>query len=236
MTNAVKRILLMTAHPDDADIMAGGTVARWTDEGHEVHSVMFTRGDKGHDDVGMTPERVAAMREAEQRAAAAILGVQRLTFLSFSDGELAWAGPALAEIATRLVREDRPDIIVTHDPFAGAPSYGVPQLHPDHRAIGAAVLDACYFRAPGPLYYPAHAAAGLAPHRVHELLLIMGEHRDHAVDITSTFARKVQAVRAHESQFGRRPDLEGFLRGLATRAGASFRVPLAEAFKRLTPS
>ena len=73
-----RRILIMTAHPDDADIMAGGTVARWIDEGHEVHSVMFTRGDKGHDDPGMTPERVAAMREVEQRAAAAILGVQRL--------------------------------------------------------------------------------------------------------------------------------------------------------------
>jgi LmbE family N-acetylglucosaminyl deacetylase len=231
-----RRILVMTAHPDDADIMAGGTVARWIDEGHDVHSVMFTRGDKGHDDPGMTPERVAAMREVEQRAAASILGVQRLTFLDFEDGELTWAGPGLAEAATRLVREHRPATIVTHDPYAGAPSYGVPQLHPDHRALGAAVVDACYFRAPGPLYYPAHAAAGLAPHRVHEILLIMGEHRDYAVDITSTFTRKVQAVRAHASQFGTHPDVEGFLRGLATRAGASFSLPLAENFKRLLPS
>lgn len=161
-----RRILIMTAHPDDADIMAGGTVARWIDEGQKVHSVMFTRGDKGHDDLGMTPERVAAMREVEQRAAAAILGVQRLTFLDFNDGELAWAGPALAEAATRLVREERPDTIVTHDPYGGAPSYRVPQLHPDHRAIGYAVVEACYFRAPGPLYYPGHAADGLAPHCV----------------------------------------------------------------------
>jgi LmbE family N-acetylglucosaminyl deacetylase len=231
-----RRILIMTAHPDDADIMAGGTVARWIDEGHDVHSVMFTRGDKGHDDPGMTPERVAAMREVEQRAAAAILGVQRLTFLDFNDGELAWAGPALAEVATRVVREERPDIIVTHDPYTGAPSYRVPQLHPDHRAIGSAVVEACYFRAPGPLYYPAHAGAGLAPHRVREILLIMSEHVDHAVDIVPTFERKVRAVRAHESQFGKHPDVDGFLRGLATRAGASFGLPLAEGFKRLTPS
>jgi LmbE family N-acetylglucosaminyl deacetylase len=192
---------------------------------------MFTRGDKGHDDPGIAPERVATMREAEQRAAAAILGIQRLTFLDFKDGELAWEGPALSEAATRLIRQERPDTIVTHDPYAGAPSYGVPQLHPDHRAVGTAVVDACYFRAPGPLYYLAHAAVGLAPHRVHELLLIMGEHRDYTVDITSTFARKVQAVRAHASQFGKHPDVEGFLRCLGQRAGAA----LAEAFKRLTP-
>jgi LmbE family N-acetylglucosaminyl deacetylase len=57
-----KRILFMTARPDDADIMAGGTIARWIDEGHEVHSVMFTRGDKGHDDPAMTCEELALLR------------------------------------------------------------------------------------------------------------------------------------------------------------------------------
>jgi len=93
-----------------------------------------------------------------------------------------------------------------------------------------------YFRSPGPLYYPAHAAAGLAPHRVREILLIMSDHADHVVDIASTFARKVQAVCAHVTQFGNHPDVEGFLRGLATRAGAPFNTMLAEGFKRLTPS
>jgi LmbE family N-acetylglucosaminyl deacetylase len=141
-----RRILVATAHPDDADIMAGGTVARWVDEGHDVHSVIFTRGDKGHEDPGMTPERVGALREAEQRAAAAILGVSRLTFLDFADGELAWAGPALAETATMLIRQERPDVVVTHDPYGGAPGYREPQLHPDHRAVGLAVVEACHFR------------------------------------------------------------------------------------------
>ncbi len=235
-TDPPRRILIMTAHPDDADIMAGGTVARWLDEGHEVGYVIFTRGDKGHDDPAMTPDAVAALREAEQRAAAATLGVSRVTFLHFNDGELAWAGPTLAEVATRLIRAERPHTVVTHDPYAGAPGYRVPQLHPDHRAVGAAVVDACYFRAPGPLYYPAHSTEGLAPHRVREILLMMSDHTDHAVDIGSTFARKVQAVRAHTSQFGKHSDLEGFLRGLATRAGASAGLPLAESFKRLTLS
>jgi LmbE family N-acetylglucosaminyl deacetylase len=227
------KILLMTAHPDDADIMAGGTVARWLDEGHDVSSAIFTRGEKGHDDPSMTPVRVAALREAEQRAAAAALGGPRLMYLDFIDGELAWAGAALAETATRLIRQERPDVIVTHDPFAGAPGYRVPQLHPDHRAVGAAAIDASYFRAPGPLYYPAQGTAGLTPHRVREILLIMSDHIDHVVDISSVFDRKVRAVREHASQFGRHPDLEGFLRGLATRAGQPFGVPLAESFKRL---
>lgn len=230
---AGRRILLLTAHPDDADIMAGGTVARWLDEGHDVHSVLFTRGDKGYDDPRMTSVEVAALRESEQRAAAAILGGPRLTFLDFEDGELGWAGPALAEAATRLIRQERPDTVVTHDPYGGAPRYWEPQLHPDHRAVGLAVVEACYFRAPGPLFYPVHGAAGLAPHRVRELLLIMSDHADHAIDIAATFERKVRAVRAHASQFGKHPDVEGFLRGLAGRAGQAAGLPLAEAFKRL---
>jgi LmbE family N-acetylglucosaminyl deacetylase len=224
----------MTAHPDDADIMAGGSMARWIDDGDAVHLVLFTRGDKGHDDPDMTPDRIAALREAEQRAAAAIIGVQRLTFLDFADGELAWAGPALAEAATRLIREARPDAVVTHDPFAGAPNYRVPQLHPDHRAVGMAVIDACYFRAPGPRFHPEHRTAGLGPHRVRELLLIMGDHNDHVVDVRATFDRKLRAVRAHASQFGTHPDLEGFLRRLPERLGLAA-SGLVEGFKRLTP-
>jgi LmbE family N-acetylglucosaminyl deacetylase len=233
MSRAVNRILLMTAHPDDADIMAGGTVARWVDEGHEVHAVVFTRGDKGHEDPAMTSEAVATLREAEQRAAGAILGVPRLTFLDFADGELGWNGPHLAEVATRLVRQERPDIVLTHDPYGGAPAYWEPQLHPDHRAVGLAVIEACYFRAPGPLYYPTHSAAGLAPHRVREILLIMSDHVDHVVDVAGTFERKVRAVRAHASQFGKHPDLEGFLRRLAERHGRSHQITIAEGFKRL---
>jgi LmbE family N-acetylglucosaminyl deacetylase len=227
------KILIMTAHPDDADIMAGGTMARWVDEGHDLHLVLFTRGDKGHDDPAMTAEAVGRLREAEQRTAAAILGVPRLTFLDFADGDLSWAGPALAEAATRLICQERPELVVTHDPYAGAPSYGVPQLHPDHRAVGGAVVDTAYFRAPGPLYDSAHAREGLAPHRVRELLLIMSEHADHIVDISATFDRKVRAVQAHVSQFGKHPDVEGFLGSMATRAGQAADVALGERFKRL---
>lgn len=230
-----KRILAVTAHPDDADVHAGGTLARWVDEGHYVHSLILTSGDKGHDDPAMPRENVVALRRAEQQTAARALGVQQVTFLDFEDGELSWAGPGLAEELTRWVRQERPDAVLSHDPYAGVPRYATYQLHPDHRALGFAVIDTVYFRAPGPLYYPAHRAAGLAPHRVGEVWLIMGDHHDEFVDITATFERKAEAVRAHASQWGRHPDLEGFLRRRAARLGRAHGIPLSEAFKRLVP-
>lgn len=232
---AARRILIITAHPDDADVHAGGTIARWVDDGYEVRAVVATSGDKGHDDPSITREQLVALRRAEQRRAAAILGVTHVTFLDYEDGELAWAGPRLAEEITRTIREVRPDIVLTHDPFAGPPRYAPYQLHPDHRAVGFAVIDVVYFRAPGPLYYPDHSAAGLAPHRVGEMLLIMGDHHDHFVDISTTFTRKVEAVRAHASQWGQHPDLEGFLRRRAEEVGRLRGIPLGEVFKRLTP-
>ena len=234
-TTRPKRILAITAHPDDADVHAGGTLARWVDEGHEIHSLVVTSGDKGHDDPAMTREQVVALRRTEQQAAARCLGVQHVTFLDFEDGELAWAGSRLAEGVTRWIRKERPDVVLTHDPYAGAPRYASYQLHPDHCAVGSAVIDAIYFRAPGPLYYPAHRAAGLAPHRVRDVWLIMGDHHDEFVDITATFERKLQAVRAHASQWGTHPDLEGFLRRRAEQVGERHGIPLGEAFKRLVP-
>lgn len=231
-----KRVLLITAHPDDADVHAGGTVARWVDEGDDVHAVIATSGDKGHDDPLITREDLIALRQAEQRRAAEILGVQLVTFLDYEDGEVAWAGPKLRAELTALVRLERPDIVLTHDPYAGPPRYVTYQLHPDHRAVGAAVVDVVYFRAPGPLYYPEQLAAGLAPHRVGEVLLIMGDDLDHFVDIGATFVRKVEAVRAHASQWGKRPDLDGFLRSRAQRLGEPHGIGLAEGFKRLVPT
>ena|SRR2546425_1391515 len=233
---SARRILVIIAHPDDADVHAGGSIARWADEGCDVHLVVATSGDKGHDDPAMAPERVAVLRQAEQRRAAEILGVTRVMFLDYQDGEVAWAGPRLVEGLTRIIRELRPDMVLSHDPYAGPPRYAQYQLHPDHRAVGFAALDAVYFRAPGPLCYPDHRRDGLGAHRTAELWLIMGGHHDQFIDIASTFARKVDAVRAHASQWGKHSDLEGFLRARAQRLGESQGIPLAEAFKRLLPT
>jgi len=233
--SGARRVLVITAHPDDADVHAGGTLAHWIDEGDEIHLVVATSGDKGHDDPEIGRGEVARLRRAEQEAAARILGVPRVTFLDYEDGDLAWSGPRLTEEVTRLVRENRPVVVVTHDPYAGPPRYTPYQLHPDHRALGFAVIDAVYFRAPGALYYPTHRAAGLLPHRTREVFLMMGDDIDHFVDIDGTFARKVEAVRAHASQWGRHPDVGGMLRQRAERLGQSRGLGLAEGFKRLLP-
>lgn len=235
VTAEAKHVLVITAHPDDAEVHAGGTVCRWTDEHHEVHYVICTSGDKGHADPAIDKDQVIALRRAEQEAAARILGVRTVRFLAYEDGDLAWVGAQLTEELTRLIREDRPEIVLTHDPYVGPPRYTTYQLHPDHRAVGFAVIDAVYFRAPGHLYYPDLSSRGLTPHRVAELLLFMGDHADEFVDIGSTFDRKVAAVRAHASQWGTHPDLEGFLRQRAERVGAARGLRQAEAFKRLVP-
>ncbi|MBC8446700.1 MAG: PIG-L family deacetylase [Chloroflexi bacterium] len=231
-----RRVLVLVAHPDDADVHAGGTIARWAREGWTIHYVVFTSGDKGSDDPTMTPEALVALREAEQRRAAEILGVQGVSFLRYGDGDLPWLGREVTEVVTRLIREYRPQVVMTHDPYAGPSRYLTYQLHPDHRALGFAVIDAVYFRATGPLFYPEQIAAGLSPHRVSELYLFMGDHVDVYVDISQTFEQKLAAIRAHVSQWGSHPDLEGFFRRRAEGLGTAQGLPLAEAFKRLIPN
>jgi len=132
---------------------------------------------------------------------------------------------------TGLIRQQRPDVIITHDPFAGLSRYEVCYLHPDHHAAGQAAVEAAFFCAGGPLFYPEQIAAGLAPHRVAALYLVMSDAPDSCVDIGDTFAAKVAAIQAHQSQWGKQPDLEGFFRRMAEQSGARWGVPLAEAFR-----
>jgi len=226
-----RRVMVIMAHPDDAEIQCGGTTARLVARGATVSYVLCTSGNRGSDDPTMTSERLAALREDEQRAAAAVLGVTGITFLGHDDGDLAFVAPRLREELVRLIRQERPDVIITHDPFAGLLSYEVCYLHPDHRAAGQAAFEAAFFCAPGPLFYPDQVAAGLAPHKVSALYLVMSESPDCCVDIGDTFATKVAAIREHRSQWGQHPDLEGFFRRMAEEAGARWGVPLAEAFR-----
>ena len=239
LLETAQRVMVIVAHPDDAEIQCGGTTAGLVARGARVSYVLCTSGNRGSRDPTITAERLAALREAEQRAAAAMLGVTRLTFLGHDDGDLAFVAPRLREELVRLIRQERPDVIVTHDPFAGLLSYEVCYLHPDHRAAGQAAFEAAFFCAPGPLFYPDQVAAGgstelaevLAPHKVSALYLVMSESPDRCVDISDTFTTKVAAIREHRSQWGQHPDLEGFFRRMAEESGTRWGVPLAEAFR-----
>lgn len=226
-----QRVMVIVAHPDDAEIQCGGTTARLVAQGATVSYVLCTSGNRGSNDPAVTAEQLAALREDEQRAAAAVLGVTQVTFLGHDDGDLAFAAPWLREELVAQIRKERPQAIITHDPFAGLLSYEACYLHPDHRAAGQAAFEAAFFCAPGPLFYPDQLAAGLAPHRVSALYLMMSESPDCYVDISNTLATKVAAIRKHSSQWGEHPDLEGFFRRMAQDAGAHWGVPLAEAFR-----
>ncbi len=230
MTMDPTRVLLVAAHPDDTEFSSGGTVAEWVRQGHEVYYLVCTRGDKGSADPTMLPERLMRTREAEQRAAAEVLGVKGVEFLSFRDGELSPSLQLRGEIV-RAIRKVRPDIVLTHDP---ATLYSEEFInHPDHRAAGQAALDAIYPTARDRLQFPEHAAEGLEPHKVKEIYLWGSLRPNHFVDITPSFDRKIQALVKHASQIA---DPSGIRERMQQRAGALGQphgIDLAEAFFRI---
>lgn len=141
-------VLVVCAHPDDIEIHAGGLVALLAELGRAVQLVLVTSGDRGTSDPTCTREQIAAIREAEQRRAAEILGVGEPTFLRFPDGDVQFETRSLRERVVRLIRERRPRTIVTHDPFGQAANADACSVYPDHRAVGATVFEAAYVAAP----------------------------------------------------------------------------------------
>ena len=170
----VLRILVVVAHPDDAEFGCAGSVARWVADGCEIHYCLFTSGNRGSDDPAMTPELLAAVREAEQRAAAEVLGVKSVTFLHYPDGELEDTRDARRDVV-REIRRVRPDRIVTQNPF---PSLNPYSGHRDHRHAGRLALDAVYPYARDRMHFPELLAEGFEPHKVRSVYLMQGYYRD----------------------------------------------------------
>lgn len=211
--------MVVTAHPDDVDFGAGGTVARWTDAGIKVSYCVCTRGEASGPagaDRGATAER----RMAEQRAAAAVLGVQDVTFLTHPDGAVV-ASLQLREDISRVIREVRPDRVLTWSPEINWDR--IVTSHPDHRAVGEATVAAVYPDARNPHAFPELLDdEGLEPWSVQELWISDAPAHlpNHVVDVTDTFARKIQALRSHVSQVGAWASLEDDLRaGFGAVAG-----------------
>jgi LmbE family N-acetylglucosaminyl deacetylase len=195
-----KRIAVIFAHPDDAEFICAGAVARWASEGNHVTYVLLTSGDKGSDDPAMTPEQLAATRMAEQRAACDVLGVQDVLFLGRPDAMLV-PDLGLRRELVRVIRTIRPDVVVCQDPTVRwvGQSY---LNHPDHRAAGEATLDAVYPAARDRMTFPELLAEGLEPHKVREVYLAGAHTADVAIDITAQMETKLAALRCHKSQMG----------------------------------
>ena len=223
MSEEQPRVLVIAAHPDDADISSGGTIARWAREGRQIHYGLCTSGNRGSTDPDMTPERLGEIREAEQRAAAQILGVAGLTFLRHEDCELEETLAFRRELSG-LIRTLRPDVLMTHDPWARY------RIHPDHRAVGFTALAAIVTAGNQML------REGSPPHSVGEVCLFQTDNPDFWVDITDTFEIKLQAIREHRSQTAHSGEaMMKRVREWAEAAGNEAGVPLAEGFKAILP-
>jgi LmbE family N-acetylglucosaminyl deacetylase len=195
----LRRALVVAAHPDDADFGAAGTAHLLAQAGWEVRYVVVTDGSKGSDDPAHTPDQLVAMREQEQRDAAALLGVESVGFLGFTDGELV-RDLVVLEAIVREIRAFQPFAVYTHDPEPVIIRNGFVN-HSDHRATGLATVDAVYPAARDRLNFPQHLEEGLAPHQVRELFLWGANESNFSVDITSIVETKIAALVAHTSQF-----------------------------------
>ena len=229
-------LLAICAHPDDIEIHAGGLAAMLAAAGEPVAFALVTSGDRGTADPTCTREQVAAVREAEQRAAAAELGVRDITFLGFPDGDVQYETRALRERLVRLIRERRPRTIITHDPFGQAANADACSVYPDHRAVGATVFEAAYVAAPAPLYHPEHLREGLEPHKPERILCVMSDRPSWFVDIGSVFGTKWAAIRQHRSQGRHLAGMDEFFREIARQQGRLAGCELAEGYWELLPT
>ena len=190
------RALFVGAHPDDADYGAGGLLATWAAGGCAVTVVCVTDGGGGGFDAAVPRSDVPRIRRAEQQAAARELGVDDVRFLGRDDGWVT-VDRSLRLDLTRLIRELRPEAVVTHSPDR---DYRFVYLyHPDHLATGAAVLAAVYPDARNAFAFPPEEL-DLPPYEVAAVWLFGGPADDTVVDVTDVFEAKVRACSAHDSQ------------------------------------
>ena len=226
-----RTVLLVAAHPDDPEFSSGGTVARWVKAGIRVIFVVATSGDKGTADRSMTNERLSNLREDEQKAAAARLGVTTVEFLRFGDGEMM-PNLELRGAVTRMIRMYKPYAVMTHDPLTLF--YNNEFInHPDHRAIGQATVDAIYPTARDPLQFPEQTREGLDPHKVKEIYLWGTDQPNVLIDITDTIDDKIAALKLHVTQVGEAEELPNRIKQRAEQIGEPYGIAYAEAFRRV---
>ena len=222
------------AHPDDQEFTIAGTLARWVKQGCQVISVIVTSGDAGSNEPSRGADYkpiLAHLREDEQIAANLVLGIRETAFLHYPDGELQ-ATLGLRKDLTRLIRQYKPDLVVTGDPtrlFHGMDYVN----HPDHRAAAEAAVYATFPSAGTRLIFTDLLDEGYAPHNVKKLYLHGAEKPDVWVDTTETLDLKITALKKHASQLGDWDPTE-ILREWAADTGKEKGLKAAEAFKVMT--
>ncbi len=227
---APERAMVIVAHPDDIDFGMAGTVAALTSAGCHVAYCLATSGEAGDDDMSHTPDELAAMRQAEQTAAAAKVGVSDLHWLGHPDGMVV-ADLGLRRDIARAIRISRPDVVMCQ---TTVPNWDHIYIsHPDHLATATAALAAVYPDARNPRAFPELLDEGHKPHSVTEIWLT-GTEPNRYVDITDTFERKMAALREHHSQVAQFDELDERVREWCTSTaelGGMREGRLAEAYR-----
>jgi LmbE family N-acetylglucosaminyl deacetylase len=195
VTEIPESAMVVFAHPDDAEIGAGGVVAKWVAAGCEATYVLCTNGSAGTADRSLTPDELATRRAEEQRAAADFMGVKHVVMLGYPDGALEDTRELLGDIV-RAIRRYRPHTVFVHDPYRIKGFQ-----HRDHRNAGITTTDAVYPFARDHLHFPEHVTReGLEPHKVRELWYWGADEPDIIVDVSDSIDRQIAALVRHESQ------------------------------------
>ncbi len=225
-----QKILVILAHPDDPEFFCGATLARWAQAGHEITYCLLTCGDKGRNEnnLDIADNELCALRHIEQRAAAAVLGVEAVHFLDKEDGYLV-PDLALRRDVVRVIRQFRPDILITCDPQNVFAAYGL--NHPDHRAAGLAVLEAAFPAAGNELFFPQLLEEGLEPHTPKEVWVSLTNQPDVTLDVTDMWETKIRALKEHKSQIGDPAELEERMRSRHTEDSTPEKPRYEEKFR-----
>jgi LmbE family N-acetylglucosaminyl deacetylase len=211
-SDGLSTTLVIAAHPDDPDFGCGGTIATLTAGGERVVYCIVTDGAAGGFDPTMPRPSVREIREREQRAAGAVLGVDEIHFLGRPDGCVV-ADRSLRVDLARVIRQVRPDRVIAHSPIRTLRAYR--REHPDHLAVGEASMGAVYPDARNQFGVPELLDEGLDPHVVSEMWILDGPDPDTVVDITEVIDRKIAAILRHRSQI---PDRDGLPDRIKNRA------------------
>lgn len=228
-----QQILVILAHPDDPEFFCGATLAKWARAGHSIRYCLLTGGDKGSNDPEMRAETLVATRHVEQEAAGAVIGVQAIRWLNLPDGYLLPTLELRRDIV-RIIRQEKPDVLVTCDPQNLFPTASYGLNHPDHRYAGQVVLDALFPAAGNVHFFPElYYNEGLEPHTPREAWISLTSQPNVTMDVTAEWETKIRAIQQHKSQIGDPAKLEERIRARHTEDTTLENPRYEEKFRRL---
>ncbi len=231
LVSPLERVLEIFSHPDDAEFGAAPAIAALAARGARIDYVVTTDGGKGTDDAAVSPEELAATRVAEQRAAAAVLGVAEIVHLGYPDGYLTPSLDLRRDI-TREIRRFRPDLVIAQHPLRRLEASPF-MNHPDHIATGEATLAAVYPAARDRHNFPELIDEGFEPWMVRQVLVTGAATPNLWIDVSATFDVGLEALRCHARQLDDMPEVAAPRRARGAPAGEPVGLPMAQAFRSI---